>query len=46
MNNTGKLIVVAVFTLLGMAVVAWLGYTYRNETVGFLRALVRFLFRH
>jgi hypothetical protein len=46
MNNTRKLIVLALFTLLGMAVVAWLGYTYRNETVGFLRALLRFLFRH
>ncbi len=46
MNNTRKLIILALFTLLGMAVVAWLGYTYRNETVGFLRALLRFLFRH
>jgi hypothetical protein len=46
MNNTRKLVVVATFTLLGMVVVGWFGYTYRNETVGFLRALLRFLFRH
>jgi hypothetical protein len=44
--NSRKLMILAAFTVLGMAVVAWLGYTYRNETVGFLRALLRFLFRH
>lgn len=46
MNSTMKLLVVAAFTLLAMALVAWLGYTYRNEAVGFLRALARFLFKH
>jgi hypothetical protein len=44
MNHTGKLVVIIVCTLLGMALVGWLGYTYRNETVAFLRALVRALF--
>jgi hypothetical protein len=44
--NSRKLLILAAFTLLGMAVVAWLGYSYRNETVGFLRALARMLFRH
>jgi hypothetical protein len=44
--NSRKLVIMVAFTALGMAVVAWLGYTYRNETVGFLRALLRFLFRH
>jgi hypothetical protein len=41
--NTKKLVIVAVFTLLGMGLVAWLGYEYRNETVAFLRALMRAL---
>jgi hypothetical protein len=42
--NGAKLAIVVAFTVLGMAVVGWFGYTYRNETVAFLRALVRALF--
>jgi hypothetical protein len=38
-----RLAVLIAFTLLGMALVAWLGYAYRNETVAFLRALLRAL---
>lgn len=41
--NGRKLALIAVFTLLGMGLVAWFGYAYRNETVAFLRALVRAL---
>lgn len=43
MMNGRKLVVVAAFTLLGVAVVSWLGYEYRAETVAFLRALARAL---
>jgi hypothetical protein len=42
MSNS-KLVLVVGCTLLGMVLVAWLGYEYRNETVAFLRALVRAL---
>jgi hypothetical protein len=41
----GKLMAIVVFTALGVCVVAWLGYEYRNEVVGFLRALTRALLR-
>lgn len=41
--NGSKPAVVIACTLAGIALVAWAGYTWRNETVAFLRALVRAL---
>jgi hypothetical protein len=41
--NGGKGVAVLAATLAGVALVAWAGYAWRNETVAFLRALVRAL---
>ncbi|MEJ7904231.1 hypothetical protein [Xanthomonas oryzae] len=41
--NSRKLAVLAVFILIGMAVVVWLGMEYRDEVRAFLRALARAL---
>jgi hypothetical protein len=41
--NGSKAAILLVSTLAGIALVGWLGYTYRNETVAFLRALARAL---
>lgn len=41
MNAKTKLAWLGLATLAAMALVGWLGYEYRNEAVGFLRALRR-----
>ncbi|WP_022973177.1 hypothetical protein [Xanthomonas maliensis] len=41
--SSRKLAVLAVFILLGMAIVIWLGMEYRDEVRAFLRALARAL---